>query len=640
MFRYLLALLLASTSSMVIANPVVTSGVSTGNDGYTVHLVGTGFAANSYVDVRTSTTSDILASYSGSSIHVVGTTDAYLTITDATQRSLFLSNGLYFWVVNPTPPASWSSGRFVQWTSPPPPELYTGESTGSDGYTIHLTGQFFHTDSHVDVRSATTGSILATYSGAQVTVTNDSDLMIYISDITQRNYLNSTGLYFWVVNLTPPPATFDGPVQVIRTSTNTSSYDALSSALTVTGTQTLLQRTISLSTPKWLFMSSDGNVSPVGSSSQAFSASISLDNVQVSDVSTIAWFASHPHDTHSFNAIAAQYVPAGTHVIKLVAVANLGSDVVGAGSNLSVMVAPATNVVDVQSPADVGPLNFNTYAQATGNDDRSPNPAPHPFTPVATSSIATTVGQPLIAFASGIHFQAGSDGDSAIGLWVDNTQTNSLQASWGMNDICGCAEQRAPYYLRAYLSGLPAATHQVVLGGSEFYWSDQNADNPIIYKIGAGSHLIAMSGGMHASGVVYSPSPLPLAVTSMLNVFPVTVTRPATIASGTINIPSTSSGVVYFSTTTRQFGDTGNATLILQLKIDGVFVGSQGKQTCGYGAFGGCVSARTMTASYLAAGANALSVGNHSVQAIVTMQSTTSNQMLNVSIDAPVIWFD
>jgi len=203
----------------------------------------------------------------------------------------------------------------------------------------------------------------------------------------------------------------------------------------------------------------------------------------------------------------------------------------------------------------------------------------------------------------------------------------------------------APFYLQGLYSGLGAGSHQAVLGGTELYWSDQHADNPIIYTISAGARLIAMTGGIRTSGVLYSPTAFPMAASSMLNTIPVTVSAPATLASGNINVPANSNGVVYFSARTRMFGGpTGNATLDLQIMVDGQFVGSIGVQGCGnYPGSNNqdsCVETKTLTASYLAAGATALAVGNHSVQVIASLQSTTPNQLIWASIDAPLIWFD
>lgn len=634
-----LALILASTFSFAAA-PTITGGISTGNDGFTIHLQGTNFQADSYVDTRAACGGSIIESYTGSLVRVVDTQNIYLTVTDPTQRSLLTGAGEYFWVVNPTPTGTWSSCQLVKWASPPPPLVFSAASEGSDGYTIHLKGEYFHSDSSVDVRATYGGPVIYNFSGSNVSITNDSDITFYISDPTQRASLNSTGLWFFVVNLTPTPATWTSGNQVIRTASNISYYDSLASPLSFTGTQSILTRNVSVTTPTHVLISADGSVSPGANSGISFTTSISVDGVVSSDLSKISWINSVNFDTHAFNTIGTAVLQPGTHVIKLSGTATAGSVTVGATTNLSTMLTPATTIVSATSTANVGPLNFNTYTQAQpGNNDRSPNPMPHPYTAVTSATVPVTAGQPLVLLGSGYHYQAGHDGDSAIGFWVDSTQSTSYTASWDGNDICTCAEQTAPFYLQGIYSGLSAGNHQALLGGSELYWSDQMADNPIIYDISSGASLLAMTG-FHTAGALYSPTPLPNAPTSMLNTIPIFATTPTILASGTVNVPSSSSGVLYFAAKTRLFGGSGNATLTMQIYVDGVAVGSKSVQTCGYNLAGGCISARTMTASYLSAGAGTLSIGNHNVQVQLTMQTTTSGQKMYGSIDAPLIWFD
>jgi len=629
-----------STSNPPPPSPTITTGISTGGDGYTVHLKGTNFQANSTVDVRAGCGGNIIQSYSGSSVHVVDSSNLYLTITDPSQQSLFASNGEYFYVVNPTPTATWSTCQFVQWVSPPSPQLLSGNTAGADSYTIHLSGQYFHSDSYVDVRTYNGGPVIASYSGSQISITNDSDISFYISDPTQRSYLNSSGLYFWVVNPTPS-ATWNGPVALTRIEPNVSTYDSLANDQPVSGTQTVLQRTFTLTAPAWVLFSTDGNVRPSTNSGITYSSSIMLDAATVSNPSGLSWIGTTSYDTHSFNNIAARYVQPGTHVAKLVATTTGGGVSIGASTNLSVMVSPATTVLDSMSGSDVGPINFNTYSSAVGNNDRSPNPDPHQYLPVTSTTVPVSSNQPLVLLASGTHYQAGHDGDSAIGFWLDGAQSTSVNSTWSFNDLCSCAELKAPFFLHGLYPSLSPGNHQATLGGAEFYWSDQGMDNPVIYKISAASHLIALSGNIQTSGVLYSPVGFPNATTSMLNSIPVTPTAPQTMASGTINVPSTSSGVVYMTAKARIFGGSGaSETVSLRIVVDGNYVGSVGVQTCSFQNSSGCVSGRTLTASYLATGANKLSVGTHTVQVIGSVQSPDSSRKLYLTDDAPFIWFD
>jgi len=93
-------------------------------------------------------------------------------------------------------------------------------------------------------------------------------------------------------------------------------------------------------------------------------------------------------------------------------------------------------------------------------------------------------------------------------------------------------------------------------------------------------------------------------------------------------VPPGSDGVVFFSTKNRI---QNSGTYTYWLTIDGVPLGSIGRQVSNND------SQRTISASYLAAGAHALSVGDHTV--VVHVKVDTTSTVTALKKDMPLLYF-
>ena len=119
--------------------------------------------------------------------------------------------------------------------------------------------------------------------------------------------------------------------------------------------------------------------------------------------------------------------------------------------------------------------------------------------------------------------------------------------------------------------------------------------------------------------------------------------QPIEIASETFTVPASHDGIVYFSARVRAQGDPadGAGDVLLWIEIDGIQAGSHGVQQLG-GA-GNSVSQRSLCASYLATGANALAQGNHVVKLFARVNSIGAPgfRHLGMHNDRPlIVWID
>jgi hypothetical protein len=159
-------------------------------------------------------------------------------------------------------------------------------------------------------------------------------------------------------------------------------------------------------------------------------------------------------------------------------------------------------------------------------------------------------------------------------------------------------------------------------------------ENPVQYKVGATSTLVVLYGNQKVSG-----SSAQSVIKNDCNQFiQVGANNTVAVAQSIVNIPSGHNGVVMFEAKIRECGsmsDSASGLVLLWIEIDGVPAGSVGIQQL---ATNGAGSQRTLCASYLSAGANALSVGNHTVTVYAQTQGNFSQ--MSVSNDCPLIWFD
>ena len=195
----------------------------TSTDNYTVWIMGSGFASDSYVDERAPGSNTIIASYRGSARALVnrnGVTGITFRITDPSQQSLLNGSGLDFWVVNPTA-HTWVGPVLIRRTTTSSPTLsVTAAGSGSsDSLTAWIVGNGFATNSYVDARPSNGSNIIGSYSGAARTLdsANNANIVTFrVMDSIQQSVMSRVGLNLWVVN--PSTGTYAGPKLAIRSS--------------------------------------------------------------------------------------------------------------------------------------------------------------------------------------------------------------------------------------------------------------------------------------------------------------------------------------------------------------------------------------------------------------------------------------
>ncbi|MFC3651076.1 hypothetical protein ACFONN_05940 [Dyella humi] len=424
-------------------------------------------------------------------------------------------------------------------------------------------------------------------------------------------------------------------IQPIAYAAETSSqYSSLASDTVISSAgKTVLQQTINISTPGWVFVETDGRVYPSGGYAIA-DLWINVDGVMKSNASVIDWSKSSDAQQHSYNAIGAVYVSAGQHTISLVAQSlNSPTFTIGAGSNLSTVVNPAPTVGVAALGADTGTLSFNT-AGLTGTSVL-------PTSPEVTLNVNGANGSSVVALASARNYEYGNAGDPLVTVTLDGSTLPNNQASWSDNDMYSEAENQAPFFSHAYIPNVSSAMHAVSLAASALPYSG-GLTNTVQYRMGADSTLIALQGMQLSGGASFVSDAHN--VTNYICVGtnqgwsgcpPVGTAVP--IAEGNIVIPPGHNGIVFITGKTRIQAGSSDAggTAALYLTVDGVQVGSTGIQQL---KSPDSVSTRTLSASYLATGVNTLSVGTHHV----VLYGSVTGSFIHAAMtqDLPLVWFD
>ena len=185
--------------------------------------------------------------------------------------------------------------------------------------------------------------------------------------------------------------------------------------------------------------------------------------------------------------------------------------------------------------------------------------------------------------------------------------------------------------------------HTITLGASEFPWGGANGENPVVFSIRESARLIVLEGGMQVHGgravddafcdtqayqCVGTDQDWPGCPRVSTNVL---------FAEHQFTVPAGHPGVVMFMAKTRIQGDNSDTrgNIFLFMHLDGQHVGSTGVQQL---TAPSCVSHRTLTASYLAAGAEALAPGTHTIQVFVRADGSFVH--VCALKDLPLIWFD
>ncbi|GBF74265.1 hypothetical protein PA598K_02601 [Paenibacillus sp. 598K] len=403
-----------------------------------------------------------------------------------------------------------------------------------------------------------------------------------------------------------------------------SEYLQVASDTVVTGTSTLLTKTITFPSATKVLIQSDGRYYPSGGAAIGI-VRLKVDGSITGSGAVIDWSVSTNRQQHSYNVIAAAEVAAGTHTFALEASTLNGvSFTVGSTSNLSIVASPATHVSSTSLTTDSSVFDFTTGTSYV------PGTTVLPHTPLMSCNISNASG-PVIALGSARAYASGAPGDAMLGLYRNGTALANNEGLLTVNDLFSGAENQAPFYTHAFMN--ITGTHTISLDATEFPWSGGQGEDLVKYKVGSGSTLVCLNGGMTVAG----SAPLSASTNNAYDYLNIGTGTDFQLSSSTVHIPSGHNGIVMFMAKTRIQCDASDlgGTVKLWINIDGVDRGSIGLQqiTAPNGD-----SQRTLTASYLSAGTEALSPGNHTVK----VYARADGSFLHPSVvkDLHFLWFD
>lgn len=185
----------------------------------------------------------------------------------------------------------------------------------------------------------------------------------------------------------------------------------------------------------------------------------------------------------------------------------------------------------------------------------------------------------------------------------------SSEHMWTVNDISPASELHAPLYGQALYNKSGSLTLQ--LAATDLPYEVQNSENPVTYKVGSTSELVAFSGGFPIYGGVAQIPNQQCAPNTYVGVS----VGSHDFWSTSFNVSPGQNGNVLFLLKTRALdcaANEGPGTVLLRLKLDGQLVGSYGDQQFTYN---NTCHQRTLAASYLAMHPG---VGTHTVSGTVT----------------------
>lgn len=399
----------------------------------------------------------------------------------------------------------------------------------------------------------------------------------------------------------------------------------------------VLSQNVTLNSSGWLYVQSDGRIYPNGPA--MISLAVFVNGQKVSNDAVQDWRGSTNPQQRTYNVTGAVFLPAGVHTVVLRATSTNAAAYVGGRTNLSALATAATSVSVGSLASDTQQFNFNTVGIAEG----TPYPASATAS-VVQSSIASP-GGPVVAMAAGRAYVFGGYGDPMIGIYANGVEPPVSSMTWSINDMFTGAELQAPMFSQA-LFDLPAGNVVTSLRASESPYNN-GLTNGVKYKLGANTKLVTMAGGFQVvgrglnanAGLYTSPQRYAyvcIASSGSNPACPPTGTE-VVLGEGFVDVPVGHNGVVMFSAKNRVQGDSADpgGTVEMYLKLNGAVVGSWGVQQL---ASPDSVSTRTISASYLATGANALPPGRHLVQVVARASGSYNN--LSFSAHLPVMWFD
>ena len=406
----------------------------------------------------------------------------------------------------------------------------------------------------------------------------------------------------------------------------------------------VLSATVELEQAGWTYLHADGGFAPLGEA--IANAWITVDGRPVSNESVVDWRGSRAPNRRAFNAVAAVHLPAGRSRVALRVRTAGGAATVTARSSLSVLTHAATHAATARLDAHSPWLEFDTRDTPEGR----PLPAGRGWTAVLSVD-AGNAGDPVVALASGRAWISDQPGDAMWGIFLNGREPPLHSATWSINDLFQGAEVQAPMFMQALFPTPPRdSSVQLVASESPYYVPRMASTNGVRYRIGAGTGLVTLTGGMQVVGRGYAPDWDYVArgryrryayVCIGTNGFrpdrcPPTGTA-VVLARGQACIPPGHDGEVMFTSRTRIQGDDHDAggSVALSLRVGGREV-ARNVQTLGPRPH--AVSTRTIGTSWLSAGAQALREGCHVVEAVAEANGDFRNVSLNA--DLPLLWFD
>jgi hypothetical protein len=325
----------------------------------------------------------------------------------------------------------------------------------------------------------------------------------------------------------------------------------------------------------------------------------------------------------SFNALALVTLPAGTHSFQLIAYSDpstpTGQFVVGSLSGLSVMTDPAPNSQVSSLTADSGDISTSTCSIPMSDGNSVPT------TTLLTNGV-NSFGVPVLSLGSGSAYFTQGQGDAAWRIYLNDQPLPNTQATWAANDLMLAAERAAPMSVQAVTTssgyaniGLKAT--ELALGCSP--------ENAVIYKASAGTRLVSLWGmNLMGSGSYFN---------TRADSWQADWAAVSEVPTVTVTIPQGHNGVVLFMAKVRVQADSTDlgGNVVLRLNLDGVDVGTAAVQELRYP---NSESTRTLSVSYLAAGAQNLSPGAHTM----TLHPVVNGSFAHLALtkDMPLVYID
>lgn len=432
-----------------------------------------------------------------------------------------------------------------------------------------------------------------------------------------------------------------------------SRYFEVNARAMIPGATTLRRETITLSQPGRLLVNADGHVLPRSwPCPTAAWLWIAVDGVPISNTTAVDWQKSVVPQPHTYNAVGAAAVGAGTHVVTLEADGRDGSFDLGS-ANLTVFVNPAQHVLQSQLAADSVPIQI-PYSGRFGSSRCGWGGVP--WVRVATLDMPTQ-DLPVYVLGSGRAQLIASGGDAMVGLLTDGADAGNepsllWRATHAVQDLWSGAELHGAVFCHGVLSGTPPSPEylpRLHLGGTDFPASIHPGGN-FSYHVGAGGVVVGVAGGLQVHGAVgktNGPVCLPICAGGYGSGCPPLLST-VVISQGTIRIPPGHDGRVFIAGKARVQGNPLDAASrsTMQLRLNGHLVGSVAMQGLGgqLGGWGSTVSQRTLGVSYFATGAEALSSGDHLVELVVKVAGygrPARIERMSIWDDDPLlVWID